>query len=213
MKTFKFDSFSGTLFLSIILLVRILPYVLLHQLNADSDNIMSSKEFRLVTGLIIMVINFFVLLFYDRSYRRIAIITNNWNIHDVAYMFLAFLYLKRFIHLLLIDISTGIIFALRRWCCCHQFRYRICRRKKRFIPKILHAFHQQQKLALTQQMNLGKAGLKIDTLSYQSTKKLCKNHLKVSNEPSSILSDLKNASLGSLHRGWLTNTKSFNFCQ
>ncbi len=96
---FNFDSFSGTLFIveSFCLLIFCLLYYL-HELNADSDNIMSTKEFWLVTGLsTYVVINFFVFLFYEpllSQNRHLA--TNIWNIHNVAYIFLCIFISKAF---------------------------------------------------------------------------------------------------------------------
>lgn len=96
---FKYGSFSSTLFIveSFCLLIFCLLYYL-HELNADSEKITSTKEFWFVTGLsTYVVINFFVFLFYEPlllQHSQMAI--KMWNIHNVAYILFCIFIAKAF---------------------------------------------------------------------------------------------------------------------
>ncbi|MEO7119546.1 MAG: hypothetical protein ABIY62_00535, partial [Ginsengibacter sp.] len=96
---FNYESFSSTLFIveSFCLLIFCLLYYL-HELNSDSENIRSTKEFWLVTGLsTYVVINFFVFLFYEPLLLQNSQLTVKiWNIHNLAYILLCIFIAKAF---------------------------------------------------------------------------------------------------------------------
>lgn len=98
-KFFNYESFSSTLFIveSFCLLIFCLLYYL-HELKADSENITSTKEFWLVTGLsTYVVINFFVFLFYEPLLlQNYNLAIKIWDIHNVAYILLCIFISKAF---------------------------------------------------------------------------------------------------------------------
>ena len=96
---FNYYILSGSLLAveSYLLLILCMEYYLA-ELNDEVENILSKKNFWIVTGLSIYVaVNFFIFLFYIPMIKENQLLAAQmWNVHNVAYLILCILIAKSF---------------------------------------------------------------------------------------------------------------------
>ena len=96
---FNYYILSGSLLAveAYLLLIFCMEYYL-SELNDEVENLLSSKNFWIVTGLgIYVVINFFIFLFYVPMIKENQLLAAQmWNIHNVAYLIFCILIAKSF---------------------------------------------------------------------------------------------------------------------
>ena len=96
---FNYYILSGSLLAveSYLLLILCMEYYLA-ELNDEVENILSKKNFWIVTGLSIYVaVNFFIFLFYIPMIKENHLLAaQRWNVHNVAYLILCILIAKSF---------------------------------------------------------------------------------------------------------------------
>lgn len=96
---FNYNILSGSLLAveAYLLLIFCMEYYL-SELNDEVENLLSSKNFWIVTGLgIYVVINFFIFLFYVPMIRENQLLAAQmWNVHNVAYLIFCILIAKSF---------------------------------------------------------------------------------------------------------------------